>query len=166
MICKTSYYWYKYSINTHSQLFCSKIQLYFVEKKNVIVRSKQIWKFFIYNKLLAIKFVPLRIHIFLQQTTVTRNNKFFTKYAKRKKMVLMIVWLHLKIGKLKLITTFQSHSNITDALLFKLVTTLFLHIFSMSQLCVLTFKSAPINFSYIYENLFTYFQERKHCKKS
>lgn len=81
-------------------------------------------------------------------------------------MVLMIVWLHLKIGKLKLITTFQSHSNITDALLFKLVTTLFLHIFSMSQLCVLTFKSAPINFSYIYENLFTYFQERKHCKKS
>lgn len=45
-------------------------------------------------------------------------------------------------------------------------TTLFLHIFSTSQFCALTFKSVPINFSYIYENLFTYFQERKHCKKS
>lgn len=78
-------------------------------------------------------------------------------------MVLMIVWLHLKIGKLKLnLTTFQSHSNITNALLFKLVTTLFLHIFSTSQFCALTFQSAPINFSYIY--LFTYFEERKYCK--
>lgn len=50
----------------------------------MIVRSKQIWKFFIYNKLLAIKFVPLRIHIFLQLLQGIIIINFLPKMLKEK----------------------------------------------------------------------------------
>lgn len=83
-ICKTNYNWYNV---LHSKYSKYPLIVFFVpkfnfEEKNLIVRSKQIWKFVIYNMLLAIRFCSLEGSIFFFIRPLLWGTIIFHKNAK------------------------------------------------------------------------------------